>query len=506
MPTQLTKLRSPADQVTRDLTHSTTLQDSFHSAWTQRMTDVIERPPRPLFYDPVKTPTADDAEEATVRWTAFPKRLHPNTATPTMNDFRQGDEGPDDPNHQPSNSRGWQDEYCEWSIEKNSAGKITRVVFTCENPDYWDQLWDIDSDTVTNLYKTFISDQVIRSDLQHPNGSYNWENKWNNSVQHAMHLVSRPNNLFAEVRLAADATIVRKRSDGTLISDRDELIKCANFGEEGRHSDPSIGAAVNGLARDERAGQITLQDPFGLYIDKDALDLASGFELPSNAPSETHPRDYWNILRGTDDFILRVEYSVPPAHGFTVGDIKIDGEQIQFAGQIASKMQIKLTAVFAMLDSGTPEAFFCGAPEVLAFLNNEFDEVRLNVPPGAAGSVTVLCSALTAPFATVTALNGRATLSLGTEIAITNPNLKVFNADVAVATGIDPGPVFFEVSNPDGTGGIISDPGLFVVPSNPPPGPAFALADAGVAFGDLSQHAEMVPPTGRGRRPQIRRK
>ena len=506
MPTQLTKLRSPADQVTRDLEHSTALQDDFHAAWTNRMADTIARPPRPLFYDPVKTPTADDAETATVRWTAFPKRLHPNTDTPTMNDFRQGDEGPDDPDYEPSNSRGWQDEYCEWSVEKNSAGKITKVVFTCENPDYWDQLWDIDSDTVFNLYKAFIGDHVVKSDLHHSDSSYNWENKWNNSVEHAMHLVSRPNNLFAEVRLGADATIVRKRSDGTLISDRDELIKCANFGEEGRHSDPSIGAAVNGLARDERAGQITLEDPFGLYIDKEALDLASGFELPLNAPTGAHPRDYWNILRGTDDFILRVEYSVPPAHGFTVGDIKIDGETIQFGGQIAAKMQIKLTAVFGMIDSTTPEEFFCGAPEVLAFLDNNFNAVRFNVPPGAAGGVIALCSRLTAPSAAVRALDGRATLTLGTEIPITNARFKVFNANVAVISGIASGPVFFEATNPGGTRGIISDPGLSVVPSTPPPGLAFAAANAGAASNDLSQYGELAPLSGRGPRPQLRKK
>ena len=133
MPTQLTKFRSPADWVTVDLADSPDLQEKlekFHTAWTARMANTIASPKRPLFYDPVKTPTADDADTATVRWTAFPKRLHPNDAEPTMDQFRQGDEGSDDPNYIPDNSRGWQDEYCEWSVEKNTDGKIIRVIFT----------------------------------------------------------------------------------------------------------------------------------------------------------------------------------------------------------------------------------------------------------------------------------------------------------------------------------------------------------------------------------------
>ena len=34
-------------------------------------------------------------------------------------------------------AREVQDEYLEWSLIRNSAGKIVRVVFTCEGPEVW---------------------------------------------------------------------------------------------------------------------------------------------------------------------------------------------------------------------------------------------------------------------------------------------------------------------------------------------------------------------------------
>lgn len=492
MSSQLTHLSSPGNQVTQDLAGKPLLIDAFHTAWTARLQNAIASPPRLLFYDPVEVPTADDVHTATQKWTAFPKRLHSTTPKPSMNDFRQGDNGPDDPNYRPSNSRGWQDEYCEWMVEKNVSGKIIRVVFTCENPDYWDQLWKADKQTVVELYKQHIDNSVEQSDLEDASGKYVWENKWNNSINHTMHLVSAPNNLFAEIRLASDATVLRKRFDGTVISNQDELIRCAGYGSPGRHSDPSIGAAVNGLARDERAGQITLSDPFGLYIDKASLDLASGFQLPAIAPAGAHARDYWKILRGTDDFILRVEYSVPADLGFTVSDIKIDGEFIQYGGQIAEKMQIKLTAQYASIQPAPPSAIICGAPEILGFLkvqNSNLENINLQLAPGDSRATILLCSAKTGASAAIKEFKNRVTITMGAEILITDPDFKVFNANVAVAVDAASGPAFFEMTNSDGTHGVWSDPGLEIGPAISPPVP---FTVAGVSAAESATPSEYI--------------
>jgi hypothetical protein len=48
------------------------------------------------------------------------------------------------------------------------------------------------------------------------------------------------NNLGAEVDLGARATVVRKRSDGTIIDDAQELIKCSEYGKPYRNSDPTV--------------------------------------------------------------------------------------------------------------------------------------------------------------------------------------------------------------------------------------------------------------------------
>jgi protein gp37 len=58
-------------------------------------------------------------------------------------------------------------------------------------------------------------------------------NKWN-TKHGAVHLIQPTNNLFAEVMIAAQASILRKRPDGTPITDSDELIRCSGYGEPWR--------------------------------------------------------------------------------------------------------------------------------------------------------------------------------------------------------------------------------------------------------------------------------
>jgi hypothetical protein len=59
--------------------------------------------------------------------------------------------------------------------------------------------------------------------------------------------------------------------NGQLLTDADELIQCAKYGQPGRASDPHVGSDVNELARNGFA--ITLLNPVGLYID--SLDTTS---------------------------------------------------------------------------------------------------------------------------------------------------------------------------------------------------------------------------------------
>jgi hypothetical protein len=293
------------------------------------------------FYNPINIDTTDPKLEPAITWTGFPaliKRKHPGNK-------RAAREEADKP--LPNGERA-QDEYLEWFVTKQ-AGKITQVTFTCEGPEYWEALANGyplrysgpktagatgDKAKLLALYQKYVSPQVQMADL-FVNGKYNRLNKWN-TTNGAMHLNQRNNTLGAEINIAAQATILRQKG-GVTLTDPDELIRCGQYGAPGRASDPTIGAAVNRLARDGYS--LTLQNPVGLYID--SLDT-TGWKKPNGTPVDP---GYWKILRGSTGKILRAVYEVPANQGFTVGDIAIGGEKIEFGGQIAEKITMKLTGL-----------------------------------------------------------------------------------------------------------------------------------------------------------------
>lgn len=53
-----------------------------------------------------------------------------------------------------------QDEYCEWSVTKNDSGKITRVTFTCEGPEYWEYLARTQPETLLQVSLAMISNSM----------------------------------------------------------------------------------------------------------------------------------------------------------------------------------------------------------------------------------------------------------------------------------------------------------------------------------------------------------
>lgn len=328
---------------------------------------------RESYFNLLDTPVAPGAQAAKIAWRAFPNRI--NTIFPNSGDaekWSMADNGPPPVNgapYRPQGPRGWQDEYCEWSVQSKD-GKIVRVDFTCENHEYWATLWRVDPDRVVELYKELLpprlAAQVKKEDLfllyhdqpviERETGrpAYNPLNKWNRTTSGgAIHLVSPPNTLFAEIELAAAATILREK-DGQLLTDEVALIRCSQYGSEGRNSDPHIGARVNELVRDGHV-RVSLMNPVGLYIQDPDF---SSFALPPNAPPGKKPSDYWKLLRGTPGFGLHATFEVPEADGFTVGDITIDGVPIAFGAQITQTFDIALSGV-AVTSTKTPSALAC---------------------------------------------------------------------------------------------------------------------------------------------------
>jgi hypothetical protein len=298
--------------------------------------------PRLQFFNPLKTPPDANSVEQDVTWTAFPKLVK----TSSVSDQQRWQHA--------DSTRDLQDEYCEWSVERDAHEKITRVTFTSEGPEYWEFLAASNPKKVVELYQLHVNAAVTKADLFDAHGTYNRRNKWNNStISGAMHLVQRNNTLGAEIELAAAATIVRLRN-GTPLTTEADLIACGLYGDPGRSSDPHIGAQVNALARAKH--DVTLANPIGLCI---AGLSVVGWTTPDGSPAG----DYWKITRGTTAKALRAVYEVPSAKGFVVGDIKINGRPITFGAQIADFITIKLTGLATRLGKSTvPPVNGCATP------------------------------------------------------------------------------------------------------------------------------------------------
>lgn len=365
------------------------------------------------YYNPLKTPIPGGSGAVDVAWIAFPNRLiqyagqnqvppNPyNLPQSVLNELADSGQvakypipttrcpqadwsGSTEP-YGPYGPRGWLDEYCEFSVVRDASNKITRVDFTCENPEYYQTLWRISPQKVADVYTAALNAgapqanwiTVTVEDLQlvDPNTNqpvidpqtgkpgYNPLNKWNygtvavrgssDAMGGAMHLTATPNTLQTEIGLGAGATVQRTQGN----TDPQALICCGQYGQNYRNSDPHIGQTIN-LA--VGAGlNISLADPPGLYIQMPSF---AQYELPADPklPQGARASDCWQIVRGfetlTDpitngpfpgSFILHAAFQIPQSWieagvSFTVGDIKIAGQPIQYGSQIAATLEIAL--------------------------------------------------------------------------------------------------------------------------------------------------------------------
>jgi hypothetical protein len=328
------------------------ISDLFDQAIDRTHEFLQGRPPQ--FYNPIKTPPAGtDGTELPILWQGFPKSLERAFGVGTRRTWQTAEQviGTHVARQQ------FQDEYLEWFVTRDpNTSKIIKVEFTCEGPEYWAFLAKQDPDTVLELYRANVNSQVRADDL-FQDGVYNPLNPWN-LTRGAMHLIQPNNTLSAEIFIAADATILRHDASGNLITDAADLIGCAGFGEKTRASDPHIGDEVNGLAR--QGYTVTLTDPVGLYME--SLDT-TGWTKPDGSPVG----DYFRITRGDKAHAVRAVYAVPEgersaAQPFAVGDILIGGVPIEFGGQIAKNITMRLTGFASGKGMITSPAFGCGGP------------------------------------------------------------------------------------------------------------------------------------------------
>lgn len=288
--------------------------------------------PRRQFFNALKNPPAADQAVKVISWNAFPRRVRSSS----LNDKQRWRRADAD--------RNLQDEYCEWSVERDPVTrKIVRVTFTCEGPEYWEFMASLDPEKTLALYQEFVSPNVRRADL-FPNGQYDRFNRFNNGTTNgAMHLIQPANSLGAEIELGAGATI-RRVQGGQELTDAQALIACSRYGDPGRNSDPFIGEQVNALARLRH--DITINNPVGLYFD----DFNP---VGWTTPDGTDPRTFWKYVRGRDGYFVRAVFEVPAGRGYVAGDIKIAGRPLEFGAQIADFITIKLEGLATRLGQST---------------------------------------------------------------------------------------------------------------------------------------------------------
>jgi hypothetical protein len=318
------------------------LPDKNPQAWSARVSKIFAEYVKgnlQQFYDPTQKNTPLGTPEPMLSWAAFPNALR--ATTPSQEErWKRADR-----------DRNLQDEYCEWSVERNAQDKIKRITFTTEVPEYWEHLLATNPKRLVELYRKLVDPKVKLSDLRTASGRYKPENRWNTSRPgRIVHLMQGNNTLGAAVDLVARATVLRVKN-GQPVANQQELVICSGLGNPLRNSDPQIASAVNVAA--SQGNEITLADPPGLHLGR---PLTAGMVTPDGADAAK----FWKIERGDAQHTLRARFEVPSQKNYVVGDIKIGGRRIEFGGHVADRVQVWIKAMVKKA-SHKPKRKPCGA-------------------------------------------------------------------------------------------------------------------------------------------------
>jgi hypothetical protein len=271
------------------------------------------------FYDPTET-NVDVVGQKTLTWIGFPR----DVLLPANHDNKSAAYAAADADVA---RRSLQNEYFEWYAKRGSDGKITKLTFVTETPEYIQTLWETDPELVVNLYRTLVDPAVVQADLQ-TGTDYNQFNRWNTS-DGIIHYIQNINTLGAALNLAQGARTAPPPS-------RDNFEARPGLATAQTAVDPRVSFDVHMLVR--KGLYVSFRDPVGLYI-VDWND--SGFTKPDGTPVG----DYWRVVRGSPGMVLRLEYEVPAHLGFVVGDISIGGHPIAYGGQVAEHITVSTTGI-----------------------------------------------------------------------------------------------------------------------------------------------------------------
>lgn len=274
------------------------------------------------FFDPTAI-EATVAGTKAITWMGFPRdEILPANRDDKMAAYVRADSD--------VNRRSHQNEYFEWYVERNQAGKITKVSFTTELPEYYEQLWLHDRQAVVDIYNSLVGPGVQEADL-HNNGQYNKFNRWN-TTDGIVHYIQRINTLGDAIGLCRDSVVADTPGN-------DNFDIRVPFSTAKTSVDPRASYDVNMLAR--KGLMVSFVDPVGVYI---AGWDNSGITRPNGTPA---PNSWWRIVRGSRGKVVRLEYSVPNNFNYEVGDLKLGGRKIEYGGQLAEHITVVLHGLAA---------------------------------------------------------------------------------------------------------------------------------------------------------------
>jgi hypothetical protein len=363
------------------------------------------------FADPTETYPAQGVHLHTVTWSGYPREIEIRERDAARTGTRP--EGPLDTGYaeQTLFTSGGnevrlayraQDEYLEWHVEHDESGRMRRITFVCEPPDYWScfadgypapyfglvkarrpartpagRLHD-----VVAYYNAHVGPAVTAQDLvfrenlfldpdgkalAFREGDYNPWNAWN--TRHGIVHMSHPaNTVYQAIQIAGDSSLLRTDRMGRLLHGAKSLLCCGAYGGINRSSDPAIGAAVNELVH---AGyHVTMADPVGVYISHLEDD---GWTKPDGEPL---PPTFWRVERVAAGIpgrpgsarTVRAVYEVPAGETYraggerrpmTLSDIRIGGKSLTHARQVAEAVRLALTLAAWTMTGRRPAPIGC---------------------------------------------------------------------------------------------------------------------------------------------------
>jgi hypothetical protein len=267
------------------------------------------------------------AEITTVRWSAFPV-----TAAAGAEEIDNG-------------RLDFQDEYCEWRVEKNGE-TLTRVTFTTEFSEYLEAFAEVGvtplkeeigrlvpaaNPTDADLFGPGFNPATMSAPARGDRFRRNLPNNpWNNGQRGILCLTQQFNTMSALFNLLGACGVPRPDLDSGAV--------CANVGGAcgpGRHPHPNPCRGVQDLARNDRS--FSLQDPAGIRIM--GLDPAGRWTVKGQAVdmnNEAVNSGIWKVTRngrrGTFTF---------------QGDVRLGGARINTGADLARQLIVGAAVIHA---------------------------------------------------------------------------------------------------------------------------------------------------------------